>query len=361
MPDASTPTTIPVKEFRDRKGKFERMRSLFLRPESASIAGALIVFIGFSFGSPLFLDKQTFISVTNLVAELGIVSIGVTLLMIGGHIDLSVGAVVGISAFTAVNLIDTYGVPPSLAFLGALLLSAVLGLINGLIVVRTGLSSFIVTLGTMNVYRGLLTAWTGGFSVSTEISEPFRSIVAGPLLFGFRMSSVWFVLAVVLATILLLRTRLGNWIYAVGQNPQAARNLGVPVERVGVMLFVLSSLGGGAAGLIQLARFQSVDALRGEGMELLAIAITVIGGTLLTGGYGSAIGAMFGALLFGMVQVGLVLVGAPGFYFKTLVGATLVGAVLVNTSFTKYLSQGKFGRRARKPLKDETAPSEDVI
>src|SRR5262249_5167039 len=148
---------------------------------------------------------------------------------------------------------------------------------------RTGLSSFIVTLGTMNVYRGMLTAWTGGLSVSTEVSEPFRSIIAGPVLSGFRMSLVWFLITVAAATLLLLRTRIGTWISAVGQSPQAARNLGVPVQRVSVMLFMLSSLGGGAAGLVQLARFQSVDALRGDGMELLAIAITVIGGTLLTG------------------------------------------------------------------------------
>jgi len=359
MPQASSPAANAVSKSRRRIGKSERIRSLLLRPETASIAGALLVFIGFSLASPLFLDKQTFISVTNLVAELGIVSIGVTLLMIGGHIDLSVGAVVGISAFTAVNLINTFTLPAAVAFLVALVFSALLGLINGLIVVRTGLSSFIVTLGTMNVYRGMLTAWTGGFSVSTEISEPLRSIVAGPVLGGFRMSLVWFVITVVAASILLLRTRLGNWIYAVGQNKEAARNLGVPVQRVSVMLFMLSSLGGGAAGLVQLARFQSVDALRGDGMELLAIAITVIGGTLLTGGYGSAIGAMFGAFLFGMVQVGLVLVGAPGFYFKTLVGATLVGAVLVNTSFTKYLSQGRFGRRIREPLKDELPKPEE--
>lgn len=320
-----------------------RLRSVLLRAETAAAAACLIILIGFSIASPLFLTKESFISVTNLVAELGIISIGVTLLMIGGHIDLSIGAVVGISSYMAVYL-TTLGLPPAIAFAGALAFSALLGLINGLLVVRTGLSSFIVTLGTMNVFRGLLTAWTGGFPVSTEIGEPMRSIVSGPLLGGFRMSLVWFVLLVIAATILLLRTRFGNWVYAVGQNPDAARNLGVPVKRTTVSLFVMCSLCGGIAGLVQVARFQSVDALRGEGTELLAIAITVIGGTLLTGGYGSAIGSMFGALIFGMVQVGLVLVGAPGYYFKTLVGATLVAAVLINQTFTKVVSSGGFAK-----------------
>jgi simple sugar transport system permease protein len=337
-------SNVSVRVTRRERTRSEKIRAILLRAETASVAGSLIVLIGFSFASPLFLTKETFISVTNLVAELGVTSVGITLLMIGGYIDLSVGAVIGISAYIGVYLTGL-GVPVEAAFLGALLFSMLLGLINGLIVVRTGLSSFIVTLGTMNIYRGLLTAWTGGFPVSTTISEPTRSIVSGPVLFGFRMSLVWFLLSVALATWLLLRTRMGNWIYAIGQNPQAARNLGVPVARVSISLFMLASLAGGIAGILQVARFQSVDALRGEGTELLAIAISVIGGTLLTGGYGSAIGAMFGALIFGMVQVGLVLVGAPGYYFKTLVGATVVGAVLVNTSFTKYLMVGTFGRQ----------------
>jgi simple sugar transport system permease protein len=316
-----------------------RLRSLLLRPETAAAAACVIILIGFSVSSPLFLTKESFISITNLVAELGIISVGVTMLMIGGHIDLSVGAVVGISSYMAVHLTAT-GLPAPLAFSGALAFSGLLGLINGFIVVRTGLSSFIVTLGTMNVFRGLLTAWTGGFPVSAKIGEPMRSIISGPLLGGFRMSLVWYAILVAAATFTLLRTRFGNWSFAIGQNPDAARNLGVPVQRTTVALFIICSVCAGLAGIIQVARFQSVDALRGEGSELLAIAITVIGGTLLTGGYGSVIGSMFGALIFGMVQVGLVLVGAPGYYFKTLVGATLVGAVLVNQTFTKVVSTG---------------------
>ncbi|ABM55839.1 ABC transporter permease [Verminephrobacter eiseniae] len=328
-----------------------RLRSLLLRAETAAAAACLMTLVGFSIASPLFLSKESLISITNLVAELGIISIGVTLLMIGGHIDLSVGAVVGISSYMTVYF-SSIGLPPALAFLGALAISAALGLVNGLLVMRTGLGSFIVTLGTMHVFRGLLTAWTGGFPVSSDIAEPMRSIVSGALLpGGFRMSLVWFAMLVLGATFTLLRTRFGNWTYAIGQNPEAARNLGVPVERTTVALFVLCSLCGGIAGIVQVARFQSVDALRGEGAELLAIAITVIGGTLLTGGYGSAIGSMFGALIFGMVQVGLVLVGAPGYYFKTLVGATLVGAVLVNQSFSKLVASGGFlkSKAARKP------------
>ena len=128
-----------------------------------------------------------------------------------------------------------------------------------------------------------------------------------------------------MGTFLLVRTRFGNWVQARGQNEQAARNLGVPVDRVTVILFMLTSALAAVAGVIQVARFSSVDALRGEGMELQAVAVTVIGGTLLSGGYGSVVGTVLGAITFGMIQVGLVLAGAPGHFFKTLTGLIVVG------------------------------------
>ena len=155
--------------------------------------------------------------------------------------------------------------------------------------------------------------------------------MSGPLLDGFRMSMLWFFLIGALGTFLLARTRFGNWIQARGQNEQAARNLGVPVDRVTIILFMLTSALAAVAGVIQVARFSSVDALRGEGMELQAVAVTVIGGTLLSGGYGSVIGTILGAITFGMIQVGLVLAGAPGHFFRTLTGVIVVGAVILNT------------------------------
>ena len=123
-----------------------------------------------------------------------------------------------------------------------------------------------------------------------------------------------------------------------GQNEQAARNLGVPVDRITVMLFMLTSALAAVAGIIQVARFSSVDALRGEGMELQAVAVTVIGGTLLSGGYGSVIGTVLGSITFGMIQVGLVLAGAPGHFFRTLTGVIVVGAVILNTSVARRMA-----------------------
>jgi simple sugar transport system permease protein len=313
-----------------------------LRPEATSLAAVIILYIVFTALSPqLFPTKLTYVSVMAVASELGIISIGVTLLMIGGHFDLSVGAVLGLTSYVAVVLMRDHGVPPVIAAAAAVLAGTALGAINGALVVRFRIHSFVVTLGTMLIWRGVVIALTGGFPMTVGIPATFRDIMSGPLLGGFRMSMVWFFLIGALGTFLLSRTRFGNWVQARGQNEQAARNLGVPVDRVTIMLFMLTSALGAVSGVIQVARFASVDALRGEGMELQAVAVTVIGGTLLSGGYGSVIGTVLGAITFGMIQVGLVLAGAPGHFFKTLTGGIVVGAVILNTAVARRMQRSR--------------------
>lgn len=320
----------------------EAVRRLMLRPEATSLAASVILFIAFTILSPdLFPNKLTYISFMSVAAELGIVSIGVTLLMIGGHFDLSVGAVLGLASYVCVLLMRDYGVPPILAAPLAVTVGAALGAVNGALVVRFRIHSFVVTLGTMLIWRGVVIALTGGFPVMVPIPPGFKDIMSGPLLDGFKMSMLWFFVIGGLGTFLLTRTRIGNWIQARGQNEQAARNLGVPVDRVTIILFVLTSALAAVTGVIQVARFSSVDALRGEGIELQAVAVTVIGGTLLSGGYGSVIGTILGSITFGMIQVGLVLAGAPGHFFRTLTGVIVVGAVILNTSVARRMARSK--------------------
>ena len=320
----------------------EMARRVMLRPEATALAAVVVLFIVFTILSPqLFPTKLTYISLMSVAAELGIVSIGVTLLMIGGHFDLSVGAALGLSSYVAVVLMRDYAMPPILAAPAAIVVGAALGAINGALVVRFRIHSFVVTLGTMLIWRGVLIALTGGFPMTVTVPSAFKDIMSGPLLDGFRMSMFWFFLIGALGTFLLARTRFGNWIQARGQNEQAARNLGVPVDRVTITLFMLTSALGAVAGVIQVARFSSVDALRGEGMELQAVAVTVIGGTLLSGGYGSVIGTILGAITFGMIQVGLVLAGAPGHFFRTLTGVIVVGAVILNTAVARRMARSK--------------------
>ncbi len=320
----------------------EGVRRFMLRPEATALAAVVVLFIVFTILAPhLFPTKLTYISVMSVAAELGIVSIGVTLLMIGGHFDLSVGAVLGVTSFVSVALMRDYGVPPIVAAPAAVAVGACLGAVNGAIVVRFRIHSFVVTLGTMLIWRGVNIALTGGFPMTVPIPPEFKAIMSGPLLGGFRMSMLWFLVIGALGTFLLVRTRFGNWVQARGQNEEAARNLGVPVDRVTLILFMLASSLAAVAGVIQVARFSSVDALRGEGIELQAVAVTVIGGTLLSGGYGSVVGTIFGAITFGMIQVGLVLAGAPGHFFRTLTGLIVVGAVILNTDVARRLARSK--------------------
>jgi simple sugar transport system permease protein len=291
------------------------------------------------------------VSTASLAADIGIVAVGVTLLMIGGHFDLSVGSVLGLSSFIGVYLVTDLGLPAPVAVIGTLAVASFLGLINGLIVVYTRLHSFIVTLAMMLIARGILVWASGGLPQRLYLPESFANIISGRGLLGFRMSLLWFLIFAAGATFLLLRTRFGNWTMAIGNNEEAARTLGVPLTRTTLILFVISAFGAGLSGLIQAVRFDSVDAARGDGLELVAIAAVVIGGTALTGGFGSVVGTVIGSTVFGMIQVGLLLSGVPGHWFRTAVGVLLVAAVFLNRRLVQtMLTSGK----ARGPSPETT-------
>jgi simple sugar transport system permease protein len=320
----------------------ERFRRVLLRPEPAAVVAFVLLTVIFSIGSPIFLTTDTFVSVMSVASELGIVAVGMTLLMIGGYFDLSVGAILGLSSWIVVTLMNSYGVPAPIAFVLALALAGCMGLVNGIILIKARINSFVVTLGTMLVYRGILVAVTGGFPVTVKIPPEVKTVVAGTILpFGFQMSLLWFLLIVAAVTVLLLRTRLGNWIQATGQNRAAARNLGVPVDRITLLLFVQCAVFAGVTGVIQVARFATVDAARGQGIELQAIAVSVIGGTLLTGGYGSAIGTALGAVVFAEIGIGLVLNRVPGYYYLIIQGAIVIAAVSMNTVVTMAIATAR--------------------
>lgn len=317
----------------------DRLQRLLLRPELASLAGLVVAFGAFALATPLFLTTANFVSVSGLAAQYGLVAIGVTLLMIGGHFDLSVGAIVGLTGWAMHLFGEELGLPPTLTVVCSLSFGALLGVVNGIIQVKTGLSSFIVTLATALTFRGVLTMQTSGFPVVIRFPEAYAQWLSGPLLGGFRMSLLWFLLAALAATFFLERTPTGNWVFAMGQNREAARNLGVPVERTTVLLFGLSGLTAAMAGVIMAVQYFSIDANRGLGWELYAIAIAVIGGTLLTGGYGSVPGSVLGALLYASVSGGLLLVGLQGYWVQIFVGLVLLGAVLVNRLLVRRLAR----------------------
>jgi simple sugar transport system permease protein len=338
------------------------------RPELGAAAGLILVTIFFltTADSSMF----TLAGVMNILApasQLGILAIAAALLMIGGEFDLSIGSMVAFTGLIFGALLTISGLPLLAAIALTLVIAGLLGGINGQIVIRTRLPSFIVTLAFLFILRGLSLVglkWaTGGSTQLRGIGEQageglVREIFSGvalegfftwlasvnviakfpngaPAVTGIPVSIVWFVLFAAAATWVLLRTRMGNWIFAAGGDANAARNSGVPVDRVKTGLFMLTACAAALVALLTVLDAGSTDARRGFQKEFEAIIAAVIGGCLLTGGYGSAIGAFFGAIIFGMVSIGLTYTRFDSDWFQVFLGAMLLLAVLFNNFIRK--------------------------
>jgi simple sugar transport system permease protein len=304
------------------------------RPETGALFGAILMFVFFAFYADNFTTRTSLAGLASITAELGIVSMGVTLLMIAGHFDLSVGSVLGFSSVIAPYLILNYDTNPFLAVLFAILVAISIGLINGLLVVGSRIPSFIVTLGTLLIWRSVLLRVTEGFPVAVDketfVFKLFSYRIEDGFFRGYQVSFLWFLGVLVLLSFLLLRTRFGNWTFASGGNERSARSMGVPVDRVWIILFVVTALCACLMGLIQVGRFNTVEATRGTGLELQAIAAAVVGGARLNGGYGSVLGAALGAAMIAMIQQGLVLSGIANYWLNFAVGLLIIVAVIAN-------------------------------
>jgi simple sugar transport system permease protein len=319
---------------------------LFARPELAAATGAALVWLIFAVvAGEAFRSVESTAAIFNAAAPLGILAVAVALLMIGGEFDLSVGSIIGLAGMSILLLTRHYGWPLWPAIGATILLCLFIGFINGYLVVRTGLPSFIVTLGTLFILRGLTIAVPRMLTRRTQLGglaevsgyEQARLLFASQPLGGFRVSVLWWLGLAAVATWVLLRTRWGNWIFGVGGAPDAARRVGVPVSRVKIGLFMTTAFAACLVAVIQVVQFTGADALRGEQQEFRAIIAVVIGGTLLTGGYGSAAGAVFGALIFGMVQQGIVITGVDADWFQVFLGSMLVVAVIVNNYIRRFV------------------------
>jgi simple sugar transport system permease protein len=325
-------------------------RWLLTRPELGAAAGAVLVWVVFALlaGAP-FRSMQGAAAVLNAAAPLGVLSVAVALLMIGGEFDLSVGSMIGLAGMTILLLTRHFTWPLWPALVVAFALSMGIGFANGYLVVRTRLPSFIVTLGTLFILRGLTIAVPRMLTRRTQLGgldevggyDTARLVFASTPMGTFSISIAWWLAAAGLATWILLRTRWGNWIFGAGGSADAARRMGVPVERVKIALFVVTAVAACLVATLQVVRFTGADALRGEQQEFRAIIAAVIGGTLLTGGYGSAVGAVLGALIFGMVQQGIVITGVDADWFQVFLGAMLVVAVLVNHTIRRAVTEAR--------------------
>jgi simple sugar transport system permease protein len=335
---------------------------LMRRPELGAIAGLILVIIFFAFtASPTMFTLEGMMTILSPSAQLGILAVAAALLMIGGEFDLSIGSMIAFAGLILGLAIVDVGLPLLLAIIVTLAVAALLGAINGQLVIRTRLPSFIVTLAFLFILRGLSLVGLKMATGTTQMrgirdavaTSPLLGIFSGnalhgvfiglahqgviralpngsPAAPGVPISVVWFIGFALVATWILLRTRTGNWIFASGGDPNAARNSGVPVNRVKTALFMLTSCSAALVAVLTVLDAGSTDALRGFQKEFQAIIAAVIGGCLLTGGYGSAIGAFFGAIIFGTVSIGLTYTNFDSDWFQVFLGAMLLIAVLFN-------------------------------
>jgi simple sugar transport system permease protein len=308
------------------------------RPWVGALAGAVLIYALFCIaGGHAFYSVSGTANWLIPAAELGILAVPVSLLMIAGEFDLSIGAMLATSGMIVAVGVEKYGLSIGVAVLLAFGVALAIGFINGLLVVKTGVPSFIVTLAAMFVLLGVTVGETQILTGSTIVSySGYQSSVWSKVLTtakigSFSVEIVWWLALTAVGALILTQTRFGNWIFATGGNRTAARNMGVRVELVRILLFMATSAGAAMVGLMQALSFGSGDVTRGADSEFQAIIAAVIGGCLLNGGYGSVIGAGLGALTFGMAQIGIPYAGWNTNWFDAFLGGMLLLAVLTNT------------------------------
>ncbi len=359
----------------ERVKEISRFRQALIRPELGGIVGTIAVFtffLLFAFDSGMF-AAQGVMNWGIVSAQFMIIAVGACLLMIAGEFDLSVGSMIGFAGM----MIAVFGVvlawPMWLAIIITFALCLAIGALNGFIVIRTGLPSFIVTLAFLFILRGFtiyipqtlesktiiggirdaaegdwlaplfgakigkpIFQWLGDAGVIGVFERGNR--MGEPVVDGIPMMMVWAVILIVFGHVLLTKTRFGNWIFAAGGDAESARNSGVPVNMVKISMFMFTAFCATIFAICQVMEFGSAGADRGLLKEFEAIIAVVIGGALLTGGYGSVLGAALGALIFGVVQQGLFFAGVESSLFRVFLGLILLGAVILNTYIRRVIT-----------------------
>lgn len=346
----SPPATAPP-EPADRV-RLALSRRVLARPEVGALVAALLIFGFFLVCAPAFRSGESFFTVLYQSSTIGIVAVGVGMLMIGGEFDLSAGVITTTAGLVNSMLCWNYGINLWVGAFVSLVFCLFVGFVNGFLVMRTGIPSFLITLGTFFVLQGAnlgVTKLVTGSVSSTDISQidGFTSLQkvfsssfkVGPVTVWITV--IWWILFVALSAWVLQRTRTGNWIFAVGGNADSARAVGVPVVRTKIGLFMTVSFLGWFIGMHTLYRFNTLQAGNGVGNEFLYIIAAVVGGTLLTGGFGNAIGVAIGAFIFGMTSLGIVYAGWDPNWFKAFLGVMLLLAVLVNLYVKRMSTAGR--------------------
>jgi len=308
------------------------------RPEAGSLASFVAViafFVVFGGANPATLVGAA--SWINLAANLGIVAIPIGMLMIAGELDISIGAMIPAGSMTVAILSGHFGLPIVVGMAGALALGVLVGLLNGFLAVRTSVPSLIITLGTLVAMQGIVLSasvlLTGNASVPLT-SPAWAKAVFGTLVAGsFQIVILWWLAMTVAFGVLMHHTRYGNWIFAMGGDKVSARNAGIPTDRMTILLFVLSAVAASFVGMCSAILFSSAQVSGGMNYIFNAVVTVVVGGVLLTGGFGSIWGIFFGTLTFAVVTQGIYFTHIDRNWSSLIIGVTLLIAVLMNNSF----------------------------
>jgi simple sugar transport system permease protein len=327
---------------------------LLARPEIGALVAAIVIFVFFLIVAPAFRSAPAFFTVLYQASTIGIVAVGVGMLMIGGEFDLSAGVLVTSAGLLNAMFCYQLGINLWVGAVISLVFCLAVGFLNGYLVMRTGIPSFLITLCTFFILQGAnlgVTKLVTGSVSSPNINQmdgyaSLNWIFAHEFAIGsitLNITVIWWLLFVLLSAYVLQRTKIGNWIYAVGGNAASARAVGVPVTAVKIGLFMTVAFLGWFTGMHYLYNFNVLQAGNGVGNEFLYIIAAVVGGTLLTGGYGNAIGVAIGAFIFGMTSLCIVYAGWDPNWFRAFLGVMLLLAVMVNLYVKKLSTTRKVG------------------
>jgi ribose transport system permease protein len=305
--------------------------------EAGLAAVVVLLVIGFGIASPNFLSGGNLLAILLQASVVGILALGQTFVLITAGIDLSIGSIVAVSAICSASLALVMPVP--LALLLGIVIGATAGLINGLLIMFTKITPFIVTLGTMSIYAGLALIISGGRAVY-NVPQQYEDILSGHLA-GIPIPIILVIVLTIIAALVLKYTRFGEYLIAVGGNKEVARLAGIRIMPVTVGAYVVSGAAAGLAGEVLVSRLGAADPTVGADLLLVAIAATVMGGTKLEGGEGTMIGALIGAILLAALTAGLTSLNVQAFYQQVAVGAAIIIALLVDQIARRQ-------RRARK-------------
>lgn len=335
----TTPTQGP------RQGTMvHRTLGLVIGRQSAMAVVALALFAFFSLAAPAFLNAQSLVLIIQQTAFVGIVAVAFTFLMTAGELDLSMGSAYGLASILAAWLIANAGLDPWLAVVLVLGYGVVLGLFNGVITVVVGVPSFIVTLGMLSLLRGLALFVSNNYPIQlpSDVESLFFTLTGGSL-FGVSAQVLWFVAIGMIGFVALKYTTYGYHVSATGGNAMAAQEMGINTRAMKISAFVLVSVMCALVGLIQVGWLRNAAPTTGTGFELQVIGAVLIGGTAMSGGEGGVVGSIIGALILGMINVGLVLMGLPP--ESTAIAS---GAIIVAAGTTDVLIRRRSGRRAAR-------------